>query len=152
MLFEIFRFECRHQLGSPLFIATALMFFAFAFLGMASEQVGIGDSVDNLNLNAPYTILETQFVMSIIAMFAVVAFVALPLTRDLELKTQETFAATGIGRLPFLFGRIGGGFLFALLAGAPRCWARSSQRTCRGSTSSASRRSICTLTGSRCGA
>lgn len=117
MLFEIFRFECRHQLGSPLFIATALMFFAFAFLGMASEQVGIGDSVNNLNLNAPYTILETQFVMSIIAVFAVVAFVALPLTRDLELKTQETFAATGIGRLPFLFGRIGGGFLFALLAG-----------------------------------
>ena len=40
---EIFRFECRHQLGSPLFIATALIFFTFAFLGMASEQVSIGD-------------------------------------------------------------------------------------------------------------
>ena len=60
---------------------------------------------------------QTHFVLSIVAMFAVVAFVALPLTRDIELKTQETFAATGIGRLPFLFGRIGGGFLFALLTG-----------------------------------
>ena len=149
---EIFRFECRHQLGSPLFIATALIFFVFAFLGMASEQVNIGDAVDNLNLNAPYTIVETHFVLSIVAMFAAVAFVALPLTRDIELKTQETFAATGVGRLPFLFGRIGGGFLFALLAAAVRrCWGRSSQRTCRGSTSSASRRSIFTHTGSRCG-
>ncbi len=101
---EIFRFECRHQLGSPLFIATALIFFAFAFLGMASEQVNIGNTVDNLNLNAPYTIIETQFVLSIVAMFAVVAFIALPLTRDIDMKTQETFAATGIGRLPFLFG------------------------------------------------
>ena len=54
--------------------------------------------------------------LSIVAMFAAVAFVALPLTRDIELKTQETFAATGIGRLPFLFGRLGGGFLFALLS------------------------------------
>ena len=116
MFREIFRFECRHQLGSPLFIATALTFFVFAFLGMASESVSIGDTVNNLNLNAPYTIVETHFVLSIVAMFAAVAFVALPLTRDIELKTQETFAATGIGRLPFLFGRIGGGYLFALLA------------------------------------
>ncbi len=117
MFNEIFRFECRHQLGSPLFIATALTFFAFAFLGMASEQVNIGDASTNLNLNAPYTIVDTHFVLSIVAMFAAVAFIALPLTRDVELKTQETFAATGVGRLPFLFGRIGGGFLFALLSG-----------------------------------
>ena len=76
MLGEIFRFECRHQIGSPLFIATALIFFVFAFLGMASEQVNIGDTVDNVNLNAPYTIVETHFVLSIVAMFAAVAFVA----------------------------------------------------------------------------
>ena len=115
---EIFRFECRHQLGSPLFIATALTFFAFAFLGMASEQVNIGDASDQSEPErAVYDRFDTHFVLSIVAMFAAVAFVALPLTRDIELKTQETFAATGVGRLPFLFGRIGGGFLFALLAG-----------------------------------
>ena len=54
---------------------------------MASEHVHIGDATDNLNLNAPYTIIETHFVLSIVAMFAVVAFVAVPLTRDIELKT-----------------------------------------------------------------
>ncbi len=117
MLGEIFRFECRYQRTSPLFIATALMFFMLAFLGMASEHVHIGGDTENLNLNAPYTLIQTHFILSIIAMFAAVAFVAAPLTRDLELKTEETLVATGVGRVSFLFGRFSGGFLFALLSG-----------------------------------
>ena len=117
MFAEIFRFECRYQLGSPLFIAVALCFFLLAFLGMASENVQIGGGTDNLNLNAPFTVIQTHFVLSIVAMFAAVAFVAAPLTRDLELKTEETLVATGVPRLPFLFGRFAGGFLFAFVSG-----------------------------------
>ena len=117
MFAEIFRFECRYQRGGPLFIATALMFFALAYLAMASESVHVGGDTNNLNLNAPFTLIQTHFILSIVAMFASVAFVATALTRDLELKTHETLAATGVGRLAFLFGRFTGGFLFALLSG-----------------------------------
>ncbi|HEY6598041.1 MAG TPA: hypothetical protein VIZ30_01955, partial [Pseudomonadales bacterium] len=115
MFKEIFLFECRQQLTSPLFIAIALVFFLLAFMGMASENVQIGGGTNNLNLNAPFTVIQTHFVMSIIAMFAIVAFVATPLTRDREQKTEETLIATGVGPVPFLFGRIGGGFLFAFM-------------------------------------
>ena len=117
MFREIFNFECRYQRGGPLFITTALMFFVFAFLAMASENVTVGDGTKNLNLNAPFTLIQTHFILSIVAMFAAVAFVATALTRDLELKTNETLAATGVGRMPFLFGRFAGGYLFALLSG-----------------------------------
>jgi hypothetical protein len=114
---EIFRFEVRYQLRSALFIVTSFLFFLMTFLATASEKVTIGDNTKNLNLNAPYTLIQTQYVFSIIAMFAAVAFVAAPLTRDLELKTEETLRATGLGRLQFLFGRFAGGYLFAFLTG-----------------------------------
>ena len=117
MFFEIFRFECRYQRSGALFIATASMFFILAFLAMASENVTVGGDTKNLNLNAPFTLIQTHFILSVVAMFAAVAFVATALTRDLELKTNETLAATGVGRLPFLFGRFAGGYLFALLSG-----------------------------------
>jgi len=116
MFGEIFRFECRQQLSSPLFIAVSLVFFLMAFLAMASENVTIGGGTANLNLNAPFTIVQTHYVLSIIAMFATVAFVAAPLTRDRELKTEETLVATGVKRVPFLFGRLSGGILFAVLS------------------------------------
>ncbi len=116
MFTEIFRFECRHQLSSPLFIAISLFFFLLAFMGMASEDVQIGGGTDNLNLNAPFAVIQTHFVFSVVVMFAIVAFVAAPLTRDREQKTEETLVATGVGAMPFLFGRICGGFLFAFAA------------------------------------
>jgi hypothetical protein len=114
---EIFGFECRYQLRSPLFVVTALLFFTMTFLAMASEHVNVGGGTKNLNLNAPFTLIQTHFIFSIIAMFAAVAFVAAPLTRDRELKTEETLVATGVGRLPFVFGRFVGGYLFAWLSG-----------------------------------
>ena len=117
MFTEILRFEIRYQLRSALFLVTSSLFFLMTFLASASEKVTIGDGGKNLNLNAPYTLIQTQYVFSIVAMFAAVAFVAAPLTRDLELKTEETLRATGMGRLQFLFGRFAGGYLFAFSTG-----------------------------------
>jgi len=114
---EIVRFEIRYQLRGALFLVTTFLFFLMTFLATASENVTIGENTKNLNLNGPYALIQTQYVFSIVAMFAAVAFVAAPLTRDLELKTEETLRATGMGRLQFLFGRFVGGYLFAYLTG-----------------------------------
>jgi ABC-type transport system involved in multi-copper enzyme maturation permease subunit len=110
---EVFLFECRQQARSPLFVIVALSFAAFAFFGMASENVSIGGGTDNLYLNATFAIVQTHAVLGIISMFAAVAFVATPLTRDRELRTEEMFVATGVSPCTFFFGRFCGGFLFA---------------------------------------
>ena len=116
MTWEIFRFECRYQLRSPLFLIISLVFFLFNFFAMASESVTVGGGTDNLNLNAAFTILQTQYIFSIIGMFAAIAFVAGAITRDYEAKTAELFFASGVSEKSYLFGRFAGGFLFATLA------------------------------------
>jgi ABC-2 type transport system permease protein len=115
---EVFRFECRVQRRSPLFALVAAAFFLLAFAAMASENVQVGGGTGNLDLNAAFVIVQTTYVFSILAMFAGVAFVAMPITRDQELRTTELFVATGVPRLAFLAGRFAGGFLFAYLAAA----------------------------------
>ena len=115
MLFEIFRFECRYQLRSALFPIVSLVFLLMAFFAMASDDVTVGGIGNNLNLNASFAIMTTQFVFSIIAMFAGVAFVANAITRDYENKTAELFFSTRLPERDYLFGRFLGGLGFALL-------------------------------------
>ena len=91
MFAEIFRFECRVQGKSPLFAVVALVFLMLAYLAMAAQNVRIGGGTDNLDLNAPFTIVQSQLILSIVAMFGCAAFIAVPLTRDAELKTAATF-------------------------------------------------------------
>jgi len=117
MFAEVFLFECRYQLRHNLFWTVAATFFLLAFLAMASENLSIGGVGNNLNLNASYALLLSHYVFSILVMFAGVAFVAAPITRDYETKTMEMFVSTGVPRLSHLFGRFAGGFLFAFLVG-----------------------------------
>ena len=114
--FEVFRFECRHQLRSPLFFIVSFMFFLLAFASMASESVSVGGPADNLQLNASYSILTSIWVFTILGMFAGVAFAANPVVRDPELKTSELLFSSGLREREFLLGRFLGGTLFAVLA------------------------------------
>ena len=80
-MLEVFKFECRYQLRSPLFLVVAAVFFLFAFFLMASEGVRLGGIGNNLNFNAAWTIVYTQFFFSIIGMFAAIAIVSQAITR-----------------------------------------------------------------------
>ncbi len=113
---SIFAFECRYQLRSPLFAIVAAVFFLLGFLVMASESVQVGGVGDNLDLNAAFAIIQIQYTLSILGMFAAVAFVAGSMTRDFEVRTAEIFFATGIGERAFLAGRFLGSTLAATLA------------------------------------
>ena len=116
-MLEVFRFECRYQLRSPLFLILSAAFFLLAFTLTASEQVSFGGVGNNLNFNAAWIIVFTQFFFSMIGMLAAVAIVAQAITRDYELKTAEMLFATGIGEARFLLGRFLAGFVFAALIG-----------------------------------
>ncbi len=117
MFLEIFRFECRYQLRSPLFLAVAGLFFLLGFLVMGTEAVSVGGVGNNLNLNANFAILQTQYTLTILGMFGAIAFVAGAITRDLENRTGELFFSTGISERDYLLGRFAGGALFAILVG-----------------------------------
>jgi ABC-2 type transport system permease protein len=117
MFWEVFRFECRYQLRSPLFLAVAGLFFLLGFLIMGTEAVSVGGVGNNLNLNANFAIIQTQYTMSILGMFGAIAFVAGAITRDLETRTAELLYSTGLGETAYLFGRFAGGSLFAVLVG-----------------------------------
>ena len=54
-MWEVFRFESRHQSRSPLFLAVAVVFFLLGFLVTASESVSVGGLGDNLKLNASFS-------------------------------------------------------------------------------------------------
>jgi ABC-type transport system involved in multi-copper enzyme maturation permease subunit len=114
---EVFRFECRYQRKSPLFLILAGVFALLTFLGTASDDVQIGGGGTNIDINASFSIIQTQIVMSVIGMLAAVALVAGAITRDYEHKTAEILFVTGVNKTPYLLGRFAGGFLFAALIG-----------------------------------
>ena len=116
MIREVFVFELRHQLRSPLFVIVASVFFLLAFLAMASERVTVGGGTGNLDLNAAFTIVQTHYVFSVIAMFVAVAFGSQPITRDYEYRTAELFMATRVDRFAFLGGRFLAAYLVTVAA------------------------------------
>ncbi|MCR9259455.1 MAG: ABC transporter permease subunit [Pseudomonadaceae bacterium] len=113
-MLDVFKFECRYQLRSPLFLVLSVAFFLFAFMLMGSESVTLGGVSRSLNLNAAWTIVYTQFFFSIIGMFGAVAIVSQAITRDYEFNTAEIFFTTGVSPRGFLLGRFFGGFVFAV--------------------------------------
>lgn len=117
MFLEIFRFECRYQLRSPLFLVVAGLWFLIAFLISGTEAVSVGGVGDNINLNANFAILQIQYTLTVLGLFPAVAFVAGAITRDYEAKTAQLLFATGATELSYFFGRFAGGALFAALVG-----------------------------------
>ena len=116
-MLEIFKFECRYQLRSPLFLVLSVVFFLFAFFLMASDNIQLGGVSGSLNYNAAWTIVFTQFFFSMIGMMAAIAIVSQAITRDYELKTAEILFATGVSEKGFLLGRFLSASLFGVLVG-----------------------------------
>lgn len=117
MFLEIFRFECRYQLRSPLFLVVAGLWFLIAFLISGTDAVSVGGVGSNINLNANFAILQVQYTLTVLGLFPAVAFVAGAITRDYETRTAELLFATGISEISYFFGRFAGGALFAALVG-----------------------------------
>jgi ABC-2 type transport system permease protein len=120
VLLEIIRFECRYQLRSPLFAAVAAAFFLVHFLAALRAGINIGiPAIDasSLALNATYTIIQNEAVLSVFGMFPALVFVATAITRDHERLTAESFFAAPITERTFFFGRFVGGLVAAATVG-----------------------------------
>ena len=98
MFSEIFRFELRQQLKSPLFWMIALAFGALAFAAAGSDHIRIGGGIGNTHRNAPFVVVQMLTFFTILGMFLVTVFVAGAALRDFDAGTAELFFATPLSR------------------------------------------------------
>jgi ABC-2 type transport system permease protein len=115
MFGEIFRFELRQQLRSPLFWLIVAGLAAIAFGAACSDSIQIGGGVGNIHRNAPYVVITTLAAFSIIGMFLIPIFVVGAALRDFTSNTAEQMFATPVPRVAYLGGRFAAGWLVSVL-------------------------------------
>lgn len=115
MLRAIFGFELRLALRSPLLWTVGFVFGLMAFLGIATDGVQIGGAIGNVHRNAPSVVLGFFSVFSLLGLFLVVVFLAQPLLRDFELRTEALFFSAPISLRSYVTGRLAAGVLASLV-------------------------------------
>ena len=110
MVREFFRFELRQQLRSPLFWLIAAILAGFAFAAASSDTVTIGGGVGNIHRNAPYVVITTLGIFSILGLFLIPIFVAGAALRDFSAGTADMMFATPMSRGAYLGGRFAAGW------------------------------------------
>ncbi len=115
MLFQIARFEFRHQLRQPIFWVAAAFFALMSFGSVASSNIQIG-STDNIHKNAAFVIGQTHLILGVIYLFVTAAFVANVIVRDDETGFGPIIRSTPLNKADYLYGRFLGGVAAAALA------------------------------------
>ncbi|MDI1434798.1 ABC transporter permease/M1 family aminopeptidase [Polyangium sorediatum] len=115
MIRELFRFELREQLRSPLLWLITGLFGLLAFGAASSEAVRMGGSIGNVYRNAP-TVLATWFALfTLFGMLVITIFINSALLRDFEQGTAELFFASPIRKRDYLLGRLGAALTASLV-------------------------------------
>jgi hypothetical protein len=104
MFFEIFRFEWRQQLRSPLFWIVAAVFGAMAFTLTSTDAVALGGATGNVWRNAPMVTVKLMAVLTVFSIFLVAMFVAGAAARP-DLRTAELMYHP-VTRRAYLGGRL----------------------------------------------
>lgn len=113
MFGPVFRFEFNYHRRQYLFYILSGVFFILTFLATTSDNVSLGGSFGNININAPTAVISTLSTLSILALFGAVAFSASGVIRDYELKTAELFLSTNVSKADYLYGRFFGALIFS---------------------------------------
>ena len=113
MLASIARFEWRYQVRSPVFWIGFVIFFLLTFGATTIDTIQIG-SRGNVNVNAPFAIVQTLATLMVFAIFIVVAMVAGTVIRDDETGFAPILRSTRLTKGAYLVGRFGGSIVAAL--------------------------------------
>ncbi|HEX7342096.1 MAG TPA: M1 family aminopeptidase [Rhodanobacteraceae bacterium] len=114
MFMEIFGFELRQQLKTPLFWVFLVLFFIGGVALTSSPMIVAGGAVGNVHINAPVVIARLSIVFAGLSTLFVVVFIASAMLRDFDQGTAETIFSTPVSRGSYLGGRFAAGFLIAL--------------------------------------
>src|SRR3954467_5723023 len=115
MFRHVAAFEFRYHARSPVFAATAVIFFLLTFGAVTSDQIQIG-AAGNVKVNSPYAMAQTLGIMSVFAIFIMAAFVSNVIVRDDDTGFGPIVRSTRVSKLDYLFGRFSGAFLAGCLA------------------------------------
>ena len=114
MFASIARFEWRYQVKSPVFWVGSLLFFLLAFGATTVDTIQIGGR-GNVNVNSPFAIVQTLGILSVFAIFVLVAMVAGTVIRDDETGFAPILRSTRLRKGAYLGGRFTGSIAAALL-------------------------------------
>ena len=74
MFSEIFKFEMRSWLYSPMTYIFLIINFLLVFSAVSIEGITIGVPLDNINVNAPHAIISNMAIMSLLTILMSTAF------------------------------------------------------------------------------
>lgn len=106
MLSSLLRFEWRYHTRQASFAAASLLFL---FMGFVLTATGFGP--DNIRFSAPWLVMQTMGILSLLTFFAAAVFVANSVLRDVDHGMLEIVYTTPVGRFHYLFGRFAGAAL-----------------------------------------
>lgn len=110
MFASVARFEFRYQVRQPIFWIVTSIFFALAFcLVSADRLLPTGSNFRN----APYALISSHLLFTLIFMFVTTAFVANPVLRDDETGFGPIIRVTRVSKLAYIYGRFAGAFAAA---------------------------------------
>ena len=115
MFGEIFRFELRQQLKSPLLWLILVALAGVAFGTACSDSITVGGGIGNIHRNAPSVVITMLGAFSILGLFLITIFVAGAALRDFASNTAEMMFATPMSRGAYLGGRFAAGWLVSVL-------------------------------------
>jgi ABC-type transport system involved in multi-copper enzyme maturation permease subunit len=114
MFRHIAAFELRYQLKSAVFWVGCTIFFLLTFGSVTSDQIQIG-SRGSVHVNAPLAILQTLAIVTLFAVFVIVALVANVVIRDDATGFAPIVRTTSVSKRDYLLGRYVGALLVSFL-------------------------------------
>ena len=114
MFAKVFGFEIRYQLKSRLFYFGGATFLLLTFLAVFSPNVQLGGA-GGANINSPFALVQTHYIMAILAVLIGAAFTNNAALRDSEFRMAEIVYSTRITKSAYVLGRFLGAFLVAYL-------------------------------------
>jgi ABC-2 type transport system permease protein len=112
MFWEFFTFELRFRLKSISTYVYFLLWFAFAFFCVASENFGpIGNSNGKVLLNGPFAITFNDTFSCLFGLIVIAAIFGTSVLRDFHRDTYQMLFTKPISKFAYLGGRWAGSFV-----------------------------------------
>jgi len=115
MLRHIIAFEIRYWLRSWMLWIFLLIIAALIFAAASTDNVTIGDSLQNTYRNAPFVIENFYSFIGLLTLLMTTAFVNSAAARDFSYRTHEIIFSTPLRRRDYLLGRFIGATLVSIV-------------------------------------
>jgi ABC-type transport system involved in multi-copper enzyme maturation permease subunit len=115
MLRHILAFEIRYWLRSWMLWIFLLIISALIFAAASTDNVTLGDSLQNTYRNAPFVIQNFYSFIGLLTLLMAPAFVNSAAARDFSYRTHEIIFSTPVRRRDYLLGRFSGATLVAIV-------------------------------------